>query len=232
MAAKSIRLALLASLVAVSAAGCANARHETSGTNDGVKAKNYRSMSNRGDGYGDMRLGLDRYRGADPNTFRNADSLRDGLTRDTGMTSYNHDGVNRWSDYRGATPDMTVHPSSEGVQSAKEVADSLTGLGPVQMANVLLAGNNAYVAVMTHNGQDIDNAADVKSQIAEKVKAGRPDIQNVYVSANPDFVNSVKRYTEDLNAGKPISGLGEEFMTMVHRLFPTNAAKTGTGATR
>ncbi|WP_158289614.1 YhcN/YlaJ family sporulation lipoprotein [Paenibacillus flagellatus] len=227
MAAKTIRLAVLASLVAVTAAGCTNARHESSGTNDGAKTSNYRPYQYGTGNTDDMRLGLDRYRGNDPDLIRDADDLRRGLNRDNGATGYDRDGVNRWSDYHdrtGATGTETygVHNNST-VQSAQDIASQLTAVDPVQTANVLVTNNNAYVAVSTKDGQDIEKG-DVKTRIADRVQALRPDIKNVYVSANPDFVGRVNGYVQQLNAGKPVSGFIHEFNTMVQRLFPANAS--------
>ncbi|WP_158606539.1 YhcN/YlaJ family sporulation lipoprotein [Paenibacillus ginsengarvi] len=228
----TIRFALLASIVAVSASGCATARHDTSGTNGGIGAKSYRSYGDRVD----MRLGLDGYRGADPNMIRDRDSLRRGLNRDNGVTGYDQDGVNRWSDYKnmsGATDGRTADgstaqtpatptaPQQPRVEAAQSISDQLTGIDPIKTANVLLMGNNAYVAVSTKDGRDIDQSSDVKSKVTQQVQAARPDIKHVYVSANPDFVSRMNGYTRDLNAGKPVSGFIDEFGAMVQRLFPT-----------
>ncbi|MEF3307161.1 YhcN/YlaJ family sporulation lipoprotein [Paenibacillus sp. GYB003] len=224
MVTKTIRLALLASLVAAAATGCANARHETSGTNDGVKTKNYRPLGNDAD----MRLGLDGYRGADPGAIRDGDSLRRGLNRDNGPTGFDQDGVNRWSDYKGGTgaADAVTGPhANTRMESAQDVANQLTAIDPVKTANVLLTDQNAYVAVTTKDGRDLENAGDVKAKITQHVQSARPNIRNVYVSANPDFVGRANSYVNDLNAGKPVSGFIGEFNTMVQRIFPTNTAR-------
>ncbi|TMV52976.1 YhcN/YlaJ family sporulation lipoprotein [Paenibacillus mesophilus] len=249
MAKNTVRFALLASLIAVAASGCTNARHEGSGTNDGMKTSNYRPFNYGTGNTKDMRLGLDRYRGTDPDLIKDNDSMRHGLNRDNGITGFDQDGVNRWSDYKhrdgttgygaGIPGTMTGTPGTTGptgptgtnmhtntrMEAAQDIANHLTAVDPaVKSCNVLLTDNNAYVAVSTKSGQDLDNAGDVKTKIAEQVKAQRPNIQNVYVSANPDFVGRVTNYTHDLNAGKPVSGFIAEFNTMVQRLFPANAA--------
>lgn len=245
MAGGTIRVALLASLVAVAATGCTNmnARHETSGTNDGIKTNNYRYYRSNGT---DMRLGFDRYKSNNPNMFRDSDSLRHGLNRDNGITGYSADGVNRWSDYKGmdGTPGATMpgtqtpQTTTSGLhnntrmEAAQDVANQLTTIDPVQSCNVMLTDRNAYVAVKTKNGQNLDDSANVKEQIANQVKSMRPTVQNVYVSENPDFVGRVSRYAQDLGAGKPVSGFVDEFNTMVQRLFPTNAAAPHAPATR
>lgn len=69
---------------------------------------------------------------------------------------------------------------------------------------------------------DISNH--VKQKIAKKVKSVKPNVQNVYVSANPDFVDRMTGYSERFNNGQPLRGMIIEFNTMVERIFPTNAA--------
>jgi len=232
LATKTIKLAVLASIVAVAATGC-GARHEGSGTNDGMKTSNYRPFQYGTGNTKDMRLGFDRYQTADPNLIRDNDSMRHGLNRDNGITGYDQDGVNNWRDYKdqrgmagGAYPGAGapadgLHRNTK-MEAAQDIANQLTAIEPVRNCNVLLTDNNAYVAVSTKNGEDLEGSQDVKNRIAEQVKAMRPNVQNVHVSANPDFVSRINGYMQDMQAGKPVSGMMEEFNTMVQRMFPTN----------
>ncbi|MBG9734599.1 YhcN/YlaJ family sporulation lipoprotein [Paenibacillus alvei] len=66
-------------------------------------------------------------------------------------------------------------------------------------------------------------SAQVKENIANLVKKEAPNCNNVYVSANPDFVNRMNEYNKQASAGNPIAGFTNEFQEMVYRLFPTNA---------
>lgn len=235
MATKTIKLAVLASIVAVAATGC-GARHQGSGTNDGMKTSNYRPFQYGTGNTKDMRLGFDRYQNTDPNLIKDNDSMRQGLNRDNGITGFDQDGVNNWRDYKnqhgmagGAYPGTGapadgMHGNTK-MEAAKDIANQLASIEPVKNCNVMLTDNNAYVAVSTKNGEDLEGSHEVKNRIAEQVKAMRPDVQNVHVSANPDFVSRINGYMQDIQAGKPVSGMMEEFNTMVQRMFPTNAAK-------
>ncbi|GAF08700.1 YhcN/YlaJ family sporulation lipoprotein [Paenibacillus pini] len=62
----------------------------------------------------------------------------------------------------------------------------------------------------------------IKSKISAKVKQADPSIKNVYVSANPDFVQRVSNFSTDTLNGHPIKGMISEFSTMVERIFPIN----------
>lgn len=68
-----------------------------------------------------------------------------------------------------------------------------------------------------------DSDFEMKRIIAEKVKALKPELHNVYVSANPDFADRLKSYGSKIEDGQPFEGLMEEFNIMVDRLFPQPA---------
>lgn len=64
---------------------------------------------------------------------------------------------------------------------------------------------------------------DMKDKIAAEVKKGKTDLKNVYVSANPDFVERADYYAQEFRAGHPLKGFANEFRTMVERIFPTRS---------
>lgn len=223
-----LKSTLLLALVTATAAGCTNPRHEGTGTNDNVyprnQSSNYRPFHYGTGSNRDLRLGLDRYRGNDPDLIRDSDSLRQGLNRDNGFSGYDNDGVNRWSDYHG----YGRTNNNTRLETNYQIAEQLTTIDPVQSAIVLLSDDNAYVAVTLKNGGDVDSAGSVKQQIADKVQSIRPELRNVYVSSNPDFVQWMKGYAQQLSEGKPFQGFINEFNIMVQRIFPQNAAQPGT----
>ncbi|WP_336765401.1 YhcN/YlaJ family sporulation lipoprotein [Paenibacillus sp. USHLN196] len=72
-----------------------------------------------------------------------------------------------------------------------------------------------------------DNTSDeIKGKISAKIKQFAPNIENVYVSANPEFVEHVENYATDMRNGKPVSGMIDTFQSMVERIFPTNGTDT------
>ncbi|EFM08886.1 Sporulation lipoprotein YhcN/YlaJ-like protein [Paenibacillus curdlanolyticus YK9] len=70
---------------------------------------------------------------------------------------------------------------------------------------------------------DIQLTDALKNRIADEVKRIAPNVNNVYVSANPDFVDRMSGYWNDVKAGHPIQGFVAEFNAMVERLFPAEA---------
>lgn len=64
---------------------------------------------------------------------------------------------------------------------------------------------------------------EVKDMISDTIKKSDSTITNVYVSANPEFVDRVGGYVSDVSSGHPISGIVDEFQTLVNRIFPTKS---------
>jgi spore cortex protein len=101
---------------------------------------------------------------------------------------------------------------------ADKVANRLEDMKGVDDASVIITDNNAYVAVNLTNDKNLTN--DLEKKIVDHVKKQDESADNVYVSANPDFTKSMNQYTNDIQNGKPISGLFDEFGDMIRRTFP------------
>ncbi len=159
-----------------------------------------------------------------------------------GMRPYQ---VEQHTDHRFRTrSDNYISPhNNTRMEMSQEIADKLASMKEVDMANVLLTDKNAYVSVVLNhmnttprhtdgNGtmnqsalrDDPDPVAmELKNRIADQVRQLHPDVRNVYVSANPDFVQRMNEYAEQFRNGHPLRGLTVQFNTMVDRLFPQSA---------
>jgi YhcN/YlaJ family sporulation lipoprotein len=104
------------------------------------------------------------------------------------------------------------------IQIADQAADKITQLGGVNQANVLVTRRNAYVAASMDANQQL--TSDIENQIAEQVRATDPNIQNVYVSTNPEFLDRVNSYVTEAGQGRPVAGFFDQFNEMVQRIFP------------
>jgi len=63
---------------------------------------------------------------------------------------------------------------------------------------------------------------DVKDEIADIVKSVDNDIDNVYVSTDPDFMDLTSNYVNDMGNGHPVRGFFDQMDDMIQRLFPQN----------
>lgn len=110
--------------------------------------------------------------------------------------------------------------AGDRIEVAHQAAQKIAQLPNVSSANVLVSRHNAYVAAIMKDRSG-HLSQDMEGQIAQQVKSTDSNIQNVYVSTNPDFVQRVNNYAADVGAGRPVSGFVQEFAEMVKRVFPT-----------
>lgn len=87
--------------------------------------------------------------------------------------------------------------------------------------------NNTGTQGRNNNGMDMnmqgeDVSSQLKDQITDEVQRLKPNVRNVYISANPDFTDRVSGYMDEIDQGRPVRGLIDEFNTMVRRMFPDN----------
>ncbi|MBA4535973.1 YhcN/YlaJ family sporulation lipoprotein [Bacillus aquiflavi] len=135
----------------------------------------------------------------------------DIITNDTRTRNVRNMGRNVGD--RNDTPKMRV---------ADNVADRIAALPEVDSANVIVTENNAYVAAKLDDSSGKGLTSNIERKISNQVKAVDRDIDNVYVSVNPDFYDRTTTYAEDIRQGRPISGFFDEFTETVRRIFPNN----------
>ncbi|WP_096182617.1 YhcN/YlaJ family sporulation lipoprotein [Effusibacillus lacus] len=106
------------------------------------------------------------------------------------------------------------------MREARNIADALVGKHNIERANVFVAGRTAYVAVNIPNMAQGAITDQIKTDVANTVRGVEPDIQQVYVSADPDLYNRFQGYSNDIQQGRPIQGIFQRFMETVKRVFP------------
>ena len=115
----------------------------------------------------------------------------------------------------------------ENLELAEEASAKIDELEEVDTSTVIVTENNAYVAVVLNKNSDGTEIAEgskeleqIEDKIGEKVKEVNADVENVYVSVNPDFVDRMDEYREKVEQGEPVEGLFEEFGELTQRIFP------------
>lgn len=103
---------------------------------------------------------------------------------------------------------------------ADKAADRVAALPEVDSANIIVTDNNAFVAAKLDNSARNKLTGAIENKISRQVKSVDPDIDNVYVSVNPDFYDRINNYADDIRNGRPVSGLVNEFSDLIRRVFP------------
>ena len=76
----------------------------------------------------------------------------------------------------------------------------------MDQANVLVTDNNAYVAAKLEVNAGNKLERNVEKKISDIVKSTDRNIDNVYVSVNPDFYTRTTSYANDIRNGHPVAG--------------------------
>lgn len=83
---------------------------------------------------------------------------------------------------------------------------------------VLTTDNNAYVAATWDKESELTD--EIKQKITQTVKSVESDIDNVYITTNPDFFDLTDRYMNDID-DKPVQGFFDQVSNMINRIFPS-----------
>ena len=176
----------------------------------------------------------------DPTTFRG-----EGIYNQD-PTQFDRDGDRNWNrfnrDGRMNTRFDNVVNNNDRYEIAEEAAERITDeIDEIDNAYVLTFGNNAYVAAdidrndrtnranrNQNNRFGDDEVSDaIKKRISKIVRSVDRDIENVYVSTNPDFIDLMTDYADDVDRGRPIEGFFDRIGNMIDRIFPENMENQG-----
>lgn len=177
-------------------------------------------------------------------TNNGADNNR-ATEEERGNTTNTEKDRNNNTDGNDAVDNGVDHNGESRLDLAEDVADKVEDLDEVDSATVILSNRNAYVAVVMdddrnantdNTGKNNDNtnannntdnvnredelSKDLEDKIADKVREVKTDVDNVYVSLNPDFVERMRGYGTRIQEGEPIEGFFEEFSEAVRNVFP------------
>ncbi|CQR47085.1 Lipoprotein YhcN precursor [Paraliobacillus sp. PM-2] len=150
---------------------------------------------------------------------RNRNNTYDGTyQRGQDLTADEINYDNRQSGEQNRNQNNQNYDVSE--KAAQQITEKID---QIDQAYVLKMGNNAYVAAELDQGNNNGNSKvtkSVKKQIAEVVKQEEYDVDYVYVSTNPDFVNLTTNYADDMANGEPVEGFFDQMGEMIQRIFP------------
>ncbi|MDK8641770.1 YhcN/YlaJ family sporulation lipoprotein [Niallia taxi] len=146
-----------------------------------------------------------------------------GNDDDNNNTAMNDDNNNTANNLRdNSVGYKTDERKKANLDVADKAADKVKDMKEVKRAVVMKTDENAFVAVQLEGNQENGVTNKLEDKIADRVKDTDKDIDNVYVSSNPDFFDRFSNYANDIEDGKPISGLYDEFVETIRRVFPNS----------
>ncbi|WP_338471365.1 YhcN/YlaJ family sporulation lipoprotein [Niallia sp. XMNu-256] len=75
--------------------------------------------------------------------------------------------------------------TNNDTQRKNHIEDKIVSMNEVEQANVTIKNNNVYIAAQLNNNNN-HLSADVAQRIADQAKSIDHNIENVYISVNPD----------------------------------------------
>ncbi|WP_261132044.1 YhcN/YlaJ family sporulation lipoprotein [Bacillus sp. Marseille-Q3570] len=112
--------------------------------------------------------------------------------------------------------------NNERVRVAEKAAEKIEAMKQIEDANVFVTNENAYVAAQFTPAVKTEGEVtkEIEQEISKRVKSTDPDINNVFVSTNPEFFDRSQTYAEKFGQGEPVQGLFDEFNETIRRVFP------------
>ncbi len=145
----------------------------------------------------------------------NDNNQNSNFTENENNGNFHNNGVNRDSN-RGRN-----NGTNNDYSLADRVADRITSeVDDVDQAYVFTGPENAYVAVVLDENKELTD--EVQKRIQQVVKNTDQDIDDVFISANPDFTRQARDYANQYDEGEPVEGFFEEMGDMFERIFPNN----------
>ncbi|WHY97308.1 YhcN/YlaJ family sporulation lipoprotein [Peribacillus simplex] len=149
---------------------------------------------------------------------------KEDASENLGLNRTNQDNLDNPMNVSDTRQNVNDDNNDNGVNDmrvSEDISNRVEALKGVSNASVIVTENNAYVGAVLKDGGDKDIPNDLKEKIADAVRGADPSVDQVYVSANPDFVQRMKGYANDIENGKPVAGFAEEFRELVTRIFPS-----------
>ena len=211
-------LMVTATLSTLLLAGCGTDNaNDTAMRNQDNTLRNVNYNPNNNNGYPNQNNNYG-YPNGNDNVINRADrnNNRDHITNRN-----NIDGINVNNQNNNRMNVNNRNDNQNRMAVADKAAEKIVSMREVDQANVIVTDNNAYVAakLANHNGNRLEK--DIENKISDVVKSTDQNIDNVYVSVNPDFYERTTSYANDIRNGRPIAGFFDEFNTLVRRIFPT-----------
>lgn len=119
------------------------------------------------------------------------------------------------------TPDANNIPmGADANRNAKNIANQLAAMKEIKRATVVISGNTALVGLNMERGYNYNRNQTIRNNVVQKVKSMAPNVTKVAVTESSDLYGRIDRLFRDMNNGRTMQGLGNEFRTLVDSIIP------------
>lgn|GEM_PF-2285189 len=125
-------------------------------------------------------------------------------------------GTNRTANQQNTLTGSNVNTAAENVKARLEARDD------IERASCVISGNTALVAIDTKDGVNTAGQnKNIKEEVANMVKSIAPGVTNVAVTESPDLFERISNLSRDMQNGRTMQGLKDEFTELVNKILPT-----------
>ncbi|MEH7178235.1 YhcN/YlaJ family sporulation lipoprotein [Neobacillus vireti] len=117
------------------------------------------------------------------------------------------------------TSTNTANNTHEGLHVENGAQEKVENLPEVKEATIIVSNRNAYAAVEMDDDFHGEMSSFVEDQIAQHIREADPNVQNVYISGNRDFIKQMSHYRDEIQNGRSTAVINDGFQTMVHKFF-------------
>ncbi|SHH06773.1 YhcN/YlaJ family sporulation lipoprotein [Tepidibacter thalassicus] len=103
---------------------------------------------------------------------------------------------------------------------SNKIASNCNKLSGVNNCTVAISGDTCLVGVDLDKNVEGNLTNDLKNKIKSTCKNTDKNIKKVVVTADADLYERIKRIGQDINSGRPLTGIGNEIQEIIRRVTP------------
>lgn len=113
------------------------------------------------------------------------------------------------------------NPVAQENKQAGNLADEATKVEGVKSAYVVVSGNMAVVGLNINRGVETTETNRIKREVGERLRNADGQISDVRISTDADTVTRIRRISEGVNQGRPLTDFTKQLNEIVRRTAPT-----------
>ncbi|WP_238457016.1 YhcN/YlaJ family sporulation lipoprotein [Desulforamulus putei] len=113
------------------------------------------------------------------------------------------------------------NPVAQENKQAQKLAREATRVEGVKSAYVVVSGNMAVVGLDINKGIESTETNRIKSEVGRRLKNADRQINDVRVSTDADTVTRIRKISEGISQGRPLTDFTKQLNEIVRRIAPT-----------
>ncbi|GAB6158476.1 hypothetical protein JCM39194_16760 [Desulfotomaculum varum] len=115
------------------------------------------------------------------------------------------------------------NPVAQENKQAQMLAQEATRVDGVKSAYVVVSGNMAVVGLNINKNMEASQTDRIKAEVGRRLKNADRQISDVRVSTDADTVTRIRKISEGIRQGRPVTDFTKQLDEIVRRMVPTKA---------